>query len=85
MITPPEDISEKIKEIGNNFNHDVVKEIYSIYIPLLRKINNDHIHTKKFDVWNNNRNIIRYSLFKDTNKKYAGSNLFAWRRFHWRK
>ena len=70
MITPPEDISEKIKSIGNKFNHEVVKEIYKIYIPLLRKINNDHIHVKKdISYGESDRNILDIHYCKDTNKK----------------
>lgn len=43
----PEQIAQKIREIGNVFNPDVVKDVYKLYLPILRQISNDHIIVKK--------------------------------------
>ncbi|PPR76735.1 MAG: Acetyl esterase [Alphaproteobacteria bacterium MarineAlpha2_Bin1] len=70
MFKSPEEISEKIRDIGNRFNPDVVREIYEIYTPLLRKINNDHISIiRNLSYGRHERNILDIHYLKDTNPK----------------
>ncbi|MAR79288.1 MAG: hypothetical protein CMM18_03555 [Rhodospirillaceae bacterium] len=41
------EIQKKIRDIGDIFNHEVVKDVYDIYKPLLREIDNNHITIEK--------------------------------------
>ena len=70
MSEQPLEIQKKIRGIGNVFNYDVVKDIYDIYKPILRKINNNHIDIKKnLSYGSNARNLLDIHWLKNRNKK----------------